>query len=410
MSHEETARFDPFAAETLADPYPFYRALRAAPPARVAEGGYYLVSRYDDVRAAALDVETFSSKFVAFLLQTGEGGVALTPRPSEDVGPPDVLAIQDPPRHGPQRKRMTRCLGREAIDAMEPTIAAIVSPMLDGLIERGGGDLMAEVAFRVPVAVTLSLLAFPVADASWVKEKSDRAVELLSGIVTPGRLQELVLSALELLAYASDRWAEVSRGARATSAITGQLLEGVRAGEFGDAEAASMCMQLLIAGSDSTSSLIGSAARLLAERPELAEQLRKSPDLLPPFIEEVLRLEPPFLGHFRVTTRPTELGGAPLPAGAAVMLLWGSANRDPRAFESPDSLLLNRPNGKNHLGFGHGIHLCVGAQLARRQARLALGALLMRTKEISLSGGDLRYRPSAFVRTLDALPLRVRPA
>lgn len=406
---QETAGFDPFAPETLANPFPFYRALRASPPVQVREGGYFLVSRYEDVRRAALDVETFSSKFVAILLHRGSE-VSLMPRPSEDMGPPDVLALQDPPRHGPQRKRMTRSLSREALDAAEPAIAALVDPLVDGFLATEGGDLMDRVAFRLPVAVTLALLAFPAEDAGWVKEKSDRAVELLSGIVTPSRLQTLAISAAELLAYATDRWAEIARGTRAPSAITGQLLDGVKEGEFSDAEAASMCMQLLIAGSDSTSSLIGNAARLLAERPALAGSLRGDPALLHAFIEEALRLEPPFLGHFRRTTRATELAGTSLPEGAAVMLIWGAANRDERVFPDPDALLLDRPNGRNHLAFGHGIHLCVGAQLARRQARLALGALLAGTRDFSLASTSLTYRPSAFVRTLDALPLRTTRA
>src|SRR5690606_5964719 len=184
-----------------------------------------------------------------------------------------------------------------------------------------------------------------------------------------------------------------------------------REGALGTREAASLVMQMLIAGSDSTASLLGSAVRRLAEEPDLAERLRGDPSLVPALVEEMLRLESPFQGHFRVARRDTELAGHPVKRGERLMLLWASANRDEAAFEDASELRLDRRRGaKPHLAFGHGIHLCLGAGLARGLARMTLERLLARTTRIELAAPALRYQPSGFVRTLERLPLRVEPA
>jgi cytochrome P450 len=148
---------------------------------------------------------------------------------------------------------------------------------------------------------------------------------------------------------------------RAPDRLLGTLAEAVGDGTLTSAEATAMALQLVIAGSDSTGTLIGNAVRVLAERPELQEALRSRPDLVPAYLEEVLRFESPFRGHFRVATCDTTLGGAAIHEGARLFLMWGAANRDPEVFEDPDDVVLDRPNVSDHLGFGWGVHRCVGA-------------------------------------------------
>ena len=152
---------------------------------------------------------------------------------------------------------------------------------------------------------------------------------------------------------------------------------------------------------------MGSAVALLATRPDLQEQLRANPELIPAFIEEAIRLEAPFQGHFRQTTRACELAGVSLPAGARLFLSWASANRDEAQYERPDQVDLHRAKPKAHFSFGHGIHLCIGAALGRMEARLALTELLGRTRSFSLDTDALEHRSSVFVRTLVACPIRV---
>ena len=165
-----------------------------------------------------------------------------------------------------------------------------------------------------------------------------------------------------------------------------------------------MLVQLLTAGNESTSSLIGSAMLLLARDEGLQQQLRDNPALIEAFLEETLRLESPFKGHFRLTRRDTEIGGLPLPAGSRVMLLWSAANRDEDVFEDAPSVNLQREALKKHMAFGYGIHHCIGAPLARAEARIAIETLLQKTRSVRVApGNDFAYIPSLLVRSLRQL-------
>jgi cytochrome P450 len=189
--------------------------------------------------------------------------------------------------------------------------------------------------------------------------------------------------------------------------LMGSLVEAVEGGALTAKEAASIVLQILVAGSDSSASLMGSAVRMMAEDPALQERLRADPALVAPFIEEVIRLEAPFQGHFRQTTRECELAGHALPAGTRIFATWASGNRDERRYDHPQVVDLARASPRSHLSFGHGIHLCIGAALGRLEARVAVTSLLRRTLSVELAEEVGRHRPSMFVRTLERLPIRV---
>jgi len=163
---------------------------------------------------------------------------------------------------------------------------------------------------------------------------------------------------------------------------------------------------LFSAGGESTASLIGSAAYTLANRPDVQQRLRENPDLLGVFLEEVLRYEPPFRGHYRHVVRDTTLHGVDLGAGSRLVLLWGAANRDPSHFDDANDFRLDRRGGKGHIAFGKGAHFCVGAALARLEARIVIGELLSRTSHIEASESG-RWLPSLLVRRLERLTLTV---
>jgi cytochrome P450 len=402
----DLATFDPFAPEALEQPYEYYRALRAKPHLHyVTREGYFIVSRYDDARRVALDPVAFSSNLLDALLSARHAR-SLAPV-VRTVGPVDVLATADPPTHTKQRKVISRQFGREAIRALEPAIRVRSETLVDAFVAAGGGDVMPALANALPVWTTLQALGLPAADFDRVKAWSDASVDVLGGLRVGVRFAKVAASALAFYAY-SRRAVAKWHAARQLTPVAQAMIDGIEGGTISNREAASFVMQLLIAGSDSTASLIGSSIAMLAQSEPLAVRLREDPSLVPTFMEEVTRLETPFQGHFRVVTRDVDLAGTTLRRGQRLMVLWAAANRDENAFSEPDVVRFDRPSSTPHLGFGHGIHLCIGAALARSQTRVLIETLLAKTLSMAAATSRMRHRPSVFTRTLASLPVHVR--
>jgi cytochrome P450 len=214
----------------------------------------------------------------------------------------------------------------------------------------------------------------------------------------------------ELLGYLAARFREAR-----TAPLDDVLGDFVRATD-GDCECltedevVSILLQLLSAGTESTAALLGNAVKMLAGDEELQTLLRERPGFIGRFVEEAVRLESPFQGHFRVASEHTTIEGIPVAAGTRLMLLWGSANRDERQFERPDRVDVHRTNLNMHLGFGFGIHHCIGAGLARLQARVAIERLLERSRSVRLAGDRLGpYVRSVLIRRLERLDIEVEP-
>ena len=210
------------------------------------------------------------------------------------------------------------------------------------------------------------------------------------------------VSVMELGGYITDHFQRAA--ADPPDNLLGDLATACASGELDNVVALSMMITLFAAGGESTASLLGSAAWILTTRPDIQQQLRDNPELLGAFIEETLRYEPPFRGHYRHVVADTVLCGAELPAGSHLLLLWGAANRDPAHFEAPDDFRLDRAGGKGHIAFGKGPHFCVGAALARLEARIVLRLLLNRTSVIEVADVG-RWLPSLLVRRLEKLQL-----
>lgn len=402
--------FDPFSAETIERPYAFYEALREQAPLFKPKGAdcYYL-SRYDDIKEVTMDPERFSSNIVAILLAGGSGRLSMFVPPHLPFAPPDVLALQDPPIHRVQRKIATAGLGRGFVQALEPQVRTLVDERMDAVLAAREVDWMDEFAFRIPIALTLDILSLPRDDAMTVKGWADEAISLLSGVNTKPKLLWKVLNGFRFFKWCRDRFAEAEAREPQPEFMMGALIDAVREGTMSRAEAAATVLQIIIAGSDSSASLMGSMVRLLAQNPDIQEELRAKPALVPSFVEEVLRLESPFQGHFRRTKVPVEIHGQTLPEGARIMLLWASGNRDPRKWPNPERIDLERAGPRQHLGFGHGIHLCLGAPIGRMEGRIAMEQLLARTSWVELADDDFPHRQSVFVRTLERLPVRLHP-
>jgi len=409
------ADLDPFRPDVVQEPHAFFAALRReAPLYRLPNGTYYLITRYRDVREAALNVEVYSSNLIAVLMQ----GQEQPDRPEllslpvgATTGAADALAIADPPVHARQRKISNKAFSMRRVAALEPAIRALAEERIAAILPQSGArwssaDWMREVAVPLPITVIAGLIGLPGRDIPQLKRWSDAGIALLSGINTPRELAEHAAQASQLVGYFSAQLDEAARAPR--NDVLGDL---VRATEGSEAltrdEAISILAQILTAGNETTTSLIGSALMLLLENPDVEQRIRADRALLEPFIEEALRLESPLHGNFRLVRRDTEVAGMPLPQGSRAMLHWGAANRDGDEFPNPDAIDLARPNARAHLGFGIGIHHCIGAALARLETRVVLETLLARTSRVRRGDGKSEHVPSLLVRCLAALPVEL---
>jgi cytochrome P450 len=318
------------------------------------------------------------------------------------------LAGADPPDHGRQRKVVTRVLSTANMRAMEPGFRGLVDQAMAAVPDDGRFEWMSHVAEPLPMVMVARVLGLHDSLAPELKRQGYAAVERISGFVPEDRIMQLENDAMNNLAAVIDAYTRAKEDATIyPGAMIGIMAQAVVDGELDDVEAMSILAVLIAAGGESTTSLTGTGVRILAERPDLQDQLRGDPSLVPAFVEEACRFDPPFRGHYRVVTQEVELAGKRLPAGSRLVLMWPAANRDPALYEKPDEVRLDRPNPRHHLGFGWGIHLCVGAPLARVEAKVAIEHLLERTQtfQIDPASPPLAYHPSLMVRRLVALPL-----
>jgi hypothetical protein len=365
-----------------------------------------MISRYEDLVEAAAKPEVFSSHISA-VIYAGQGPTPTVLQADPDaIGAVDVLATADLPDHTAQRKLMNRTFRPTRITELETQVRQIVERDLTTAIANGTVEWMSAVAVPLPVTIIADVLGMPSSDLDDLRRWGDAGVDLLSGVAKPERMMECWQEMTVFLKYLGDRL-----GSPQSGSVTAEIAGAVARGDLTEREGVSLLLQLVIAGSESTASLIGSATRMLAEDSALQDELRADPARIPVFVEEALRLESPFRGHFRVTTQETSIGGVTIPEGARVMLMWGSANRDEAAYPHPDALDLDRAHPKAHVGFGSGIHFCLGAPLARMETRVTLELLLARTSSFKAADeAPPRHVPSLFVRRLEGLHLRLEPA
>ncbi len=402
-----------FDLDVVQDPYPFYEDLRERDPVHEIPGtGVFLVTRADLVKEVTGRPDLFSSRSGAFLHKGDWETPGLRPLAAgyADGDGGGGLAGTDPPDHARQRRVVSRKLSNANVRAMEPEFRTLVEDAIGAAAREGCVEWMGQVAEPLPMVMVTRILGLPDELAPALKKQGYAAVERISGFVSEDRIEQLEAESASGLAPVIDAYASAKASPdRWSGTMIGLLAQAVSDGELDDVEAISILNVLIAAGGESTTSLTGTGARILAERPDLQDRLRGDPSLVPSFVEEACRIDAPFRGHYRVVTRAVQLGGKHLAPGSHLVLVWPAANRDQEAFDDPDEIRLDRPNPRHHLGFGWGIHLCVGAPLARVEAKVAFEVLLARTRrfEIDPEALPLRYHPSLMVRRLVSLPLRL---
>ena len=393
--------FDPYAYEIHEDPYPTYARLRAeAPLYRNDERGFWALSRHDDVLAAFRDSERFSSA----------QGVSIDPRVS---GPQahhtmSFLAM-DPPEHGRMRGLVSRAFTPRRVAGMEEGIRALTIEHLLPALEGGTFDFVEDLAGKVPMDVISELLGVPKADRARLRQLSDLLVQREEDIadVPPAG----VAAALELVVYYAGLIADrrAHQGDDLVSALCRAEVGGDR---LTDDEITSFLFLLVVAGNETTTKLLGTAWYWAWRFPEEAAKVLADPRRVPGWVEETLRYDPPAQLLARVTRIDVGLHGTVIPAGDRVVLLPASANRDERAFSDPDRFDVERElaghASRGIASFGMGRHFCLGASLARLEARVVLEELVARVRSYEVDPDGVRWVHSVNVQGLATLPTTVQ--
>ena len=396
MSIDPRHLLDPAVVQ---DPYSFYDDLRRLTPVwRAGETNVYLTTAFESLSDAARRVEDFSS-VLSSLLFRGEDGLPATLPVA--LGPP-TLSISDPPTHTMHKQLIFPRFVSKRMALIEDELTSFTNDCLDKVEANGEFDFMSEVGFVVPMHAIAKLIGFRNDNEQQLMKIAYESADLVSGTKTLAEINSALARNDEISEWLEEQIAE--RDGESTDDLLDAVKAAIKTGQLSMAQGKLTMVTLLPAGAESTASLIGNAVRILAERPHIVSKLKENPDLLPAFIEEAGRLESPFRHHLRSVPHDTELAGVVIPAGSVLMLMWGAANRDPEKFANPTEINLERR--QQHVTFGRGIHLCVGAALARMEARIVLSSLLKRNKFPSLSTrGKPEWEYSIMVRRHKRLPL-----
>ena len=397
------------------DPYPYFDALRAESPVwQEPHYGVFMVTGHDEARAVYNDSAHFSS------CNAVSGPFMPFPEPFEgdDVGDlieryrdtlpfSDQLPAFDPPQHTAHRALMMRLLTPGRLRANEEFMWRLADRQLDEFVDTARCEFIGAYAAPFTLLVIADLEGVPESDHGLFAQRLTK----LGG--------DLEHKPLEFLYEQFTSYIEERRREPRDDIMTAMASAVFPDGSTPDVkEVALLAANLFAGGQETTVRLLSFALRILAERPDIQERLRSDRERIPNFIEETLRFESPLRAQFRMAKVTTEVAGVHVPAGSTMMLLPGAANRDPRQFENPGEFDLDRENARYHVAFGHGIHHCAGAHLARAEGRVTINRMLDRTSDISIAedvhgpSGARRYAylPTYFLRGLEALEVEFVPA
>jgi cytochrome P450 len=382
-----TIEYNPLTPEIRENPYPIYAEMRRAASAHYVEAlGLWAIPRYDDVLAVVRDHHSFSSSPMNFQsVREGFFGASAA-----------TIIGADPPIHTRLRNLVNRGFTPRRIGALEPRVRAIAEQLAEQLKDSSSFDLMADFAIPLPVTVIAEMLGVEADRYAEFKRWSDTVVSLISGMPTDDQrasLQPDLHAFRDYFLDAADR-----RRAQPREDLISALLRASDTEEALTAEEViTFAALLLVAGNETTTNLIGNAVLALLEYPDQLEEIRHNPALVPNLVEEALRYDAPVQGLFRLATRDVRVGDAMIPAGSLVMPLFASANRDERQFPDPDTFNVHR-NTDGHLAFGFGIHFCLGAALARLEARIGLEVLFAHVPRLARCDQEIERLDSIFLR------------
>lgn len=396
--------YEPFS---MKDPFPAYAELRAEQPVMFDERiNYFVATRYDDIKAVFEDWGTFSSENAQAPVRE-RGPAARQIMTDGGFTAYSGLSARVPPEHTRMRAIVQKAFTPRRYKALEPDIRANVVERLEGMLGRPErtGDMVADLAYDIPTITILTLIGADTAEIDKYKRWSDSRAAMTWGNLND---EEQIPHAHNLVDY----WQECQRLVQAAHEhggdnLTADLVAAQAGGaEITDHEIASVLYSLLFAGHETTTTLISNCVRVLLAHPEQWQQLVAEPKKIPGAIDEILRYSGSIVGWRRKALKDTTIGGVTIPAGAGVLLLMGSANRDDARFEDGEAFDISRPNAREHLSFGFGIHYCLGNMLAKLQAKIALEEITRLLPTLTLTEPEsITFRENLSFRVPESVPV-----
>jgi cytochrome P450 len=397
--------FNPVMGAARRDPYPLYARLRendALHRSHAARG--WILFRHADCVELLRDPR-FSAddrKLDVFERRNAEAireGLVDPEAPQEPV-----MLRRDPPDHTRLRGLVNKAFTPRAVEKLRPRVEQLAEELLSDLAARGEFDLIRDFAVPLPVTIIAEMLGIPARDRELFKRWSDHLVGFLDPQASPGP-EVLKRTVEEFFAYLAEI-VEERRRVPADDLLSALVLAEEEGDRLSQQELHGTVALLLAAGNETTTNLIGNGVLALLRHEEQLERLRAEPARIESAVEELLRWDSPVQFTMRIPTEEIDFRGRRFRPGQAVVAVLGSANRDPEVFAEPDRLDIAREENR-HLAFGHGVHFCLGAQLARLEGQVALGALVRRFPDLRLAAGDPTWRRLTFLRGVEALPVRV---
>ncbi|WPB73294.1 cytochrome P450 [Archangium violaceum] len=393
--------YDLFAPTlTMAGRAALFAKMRSEPGlCRLEPFGAYAAARYEDAAAILKDPKRFSSE-----------ALAVTAEPAW-LGPNPVaqsMLSMDPPRHTPLRALVTRAFGPAGMARLEAQVRRVSEELAEAAVRQGEVELVDAFTFAQPRDIIGAMLGLDPSTFSEFKRWSTN-MGLISSATTQEQYEEIRATVREMKDYLTEV-IHARRRQPGDDMVSDLLQAEVEGQKLTEEQLLSFLFLLLPAGMETTSQLLGNAVLMLAQHPEQLELMKADRTHIPRFIEEVLRYEPPTQLSFRMAMQDVELSGTKVPAGSLVFGLIGSANRDERVFEQPERFLPGREKATQHLSFGYGVHFCLGAQLARMEARLGLEALVSRIRGLRLRSPEVQWLPGFTIHGPAVLPVELIPA
>jgi cytochrome P450 len=390
------------------DPYPYYDWLRRERPMYQTPYGAWVVSRHADAIRVLRD-STFSSNSFG----NNENFVAIRPMLEEQLGIGELLRLQeramlflDPPDHTRLRRLVSKAFSTRAVDALRPRADEVVAGLLDDIDAKGEMDVITDLAYPLPITMICEMIGVPLADRELFEQWTPTAVKVLDPSDDFSLLQEANEAITHFVDYFRDLIAS-RRRAPGDDLLSGLIAAEDEGDRLTEQELLSTLILLLIAGHETTVNLIGNGMLALLRHPDELARLRREPALMGSAVDELLRYDSPVQLTSRTALADQEVAGVPVAKGSEVIVLLGAANRDPDQFADPTRLDIGRAD-RNHIAFGGGIHVCLGAPLARLEGRSAIGGAVGRWSDLELLDDDPGRKDTITLRGLTSLRVAVR--